>query len=168
MPFDEEDNEEILPQKVSLKQVSTQKSIFDNISKKPSIENLEKRAQQIHDKSSTYKVRAAELATQFNKVMADKTLKSNKNIFAQELEKELLSKMIQLAVEINNDLIEQEGMGSLSWITLLLKTCFAQRDRINSLEYTLSLLEKKFEPAAFSGLISKEIKRALDSIKNNE
>lgn len=168
MPFDEEDNEEVLPQKVSLKQVSTQKSMFDGMVKKPSVESLEKRAQQMHEKSSTYKVRAAELASQFNRAISDKTLKSNKNVFAQELEKELLSKMIQLAVEINNDVSEQEGMGSLSWITILLKTCFTQRDRINNLEYTLSLLEKKLEPAALSGLISLEIKRALDKPKKSE
>lgn len=168
MPFDEEKDEEVLPQKVSLKQVSTQKSIFDSIPKKPSAEDLEKRVQQIQEKSSSYKVRVAELAKQFNKAMADKTLKTNKNIFSQEMEKELLSKMIQIAVEINNDAIEQEGMGSLSWITMLLKTCFAQRDRINNLEYSLSLLEKKLDPATFSGLISKEIKQALDKKKNSE
>lgn len=154
MPFDEEDDNDtpsIKSKKVGLKQVSSQKSIFESMPKKPSQEDLEKKVKQIQEKDSSYKTRAAELALQFKKTMDDKTLVQNKNIFAQELEKELLGKMIQLAVEINSDPFEQEGMGSLSWITLLLKTCFNQRDKINKLEYNIS-----------------EINKALDSKKKSE
>lgn len=168
MPFDEEDKEEVINKKVYLKQVSTQKSIFDGLPKKPSSDDLDKRVQQINEKSFSYKTRASDLANQFNKAMADKTLKSNKNSFSQEMERELLGKMIQLAIEINNDPFEQESMGSLGWITMLLKTCFSQRDRINNIEYFLSILEKKIDPVALGGLISKEIKQALDKKKNSE
>lgn len=157
MPFDEEDEEDdedvsSKSKKSGLKQVSTQKSIFESIPKKSTPENLEKRVQQIQEKDSNYKTRASELAIQFKKAMEDKTLASNKSIFAQDLEKNLLSQMIELAVEINNDQEEQyEGMGSLSWITLLLKTCFAQRDKINKLDYNIF-----------------EISKALDNKKKSE
>jgi hypothetical protein len=148
MPFDEEEENEqpsLQSQRVGLKKVSSQKSIFDSMPKKPTHEEFSKKVSQIQDRSSAYKNIAADLALQFNQTMADKTLKQNKNVFTRELEKELLTKMIQLAVDINNDPNEDEGMGSLSWITLLLKTCFSQRDRINQLEYAAVQLDKKLE-----------------------
>lgn len=166
MPFDEDyDNNQVSvhAQKIGLKKVSTQKSIFDSINKKPSAEDFNKNVQQSQERILNYKTKAADLALQFNKAMFDKTLKSNKTIFSVEIERDLLSKMIQLAIEINADPIEQEGMGSLSWITLLLKTCFSQRDKINNLEYNLSQIEKKVE-----ALYCKEITQALDKKKNSE
>jgi hypothetical protein len=150
-------------QKVGLKNVSTQKSIFENKPKKPTQQDLEERVKQIQDKDLSYKQKAAELALLFNKAMDDKTLKQNKNIFALDFEKDLLSRMVKLAVEINNDEAEKAGMGSMGWVSVLLKTCFNQRDRINHLEYMLSQIEKKMESS-----ISKEIQRALDNKKPSE
>jgi hypothetical protein len=167
MPFDEEDDNNqpsIQSQKVGLKNVSPQKSIFDSMPKKPTQEDLEKNVKKIQEKASHYKIKAAELATQFNKTMADKTLPQNKNLFQKDAERDLLGQMIQLAIDINNDGREQEGMGSLSWITLLLRTCFVQRDKINNLEYAVSQLEKKMEPAVLNDLISK----LLDIRKKSE
>lgn len=171
MPFDEEDddsNPSIQSKKVGLKNVSSQKSIFDNIPKKPTQEDLDNRVKKVQARASHYKAKAADLASQFNKAMADKTLQQNKNMFQQELEKDLLGQMIQLAIEINNDPNEKEGMGSLSWITLLLKTAFSQRDKINKIEYAVSQLEKKSDPAVMTELVSKEISNALDNKKKSE
>ena len=53
--------------------------------------------------------------------------------------------MIHLAVDINNDPNEQEGMGSLTWITLLFSACLSQRDRLNKLEYLTEQLGKKID-----------------------
>lgn len=164
MPFEEEYDE--LPEKqlkAGLKTISSQKSMFESTPKKPSQEETDKRAQTLHERSGSYKMRAAELALQFNRAMSDKTLKSNKTIFAAEIEQELLTKMIGLAIEINADPIEQEDMGSLSWITLLLRTCFAQRDRANYLEYAISQIDKKIEST-----VTSEVARALDKSKNRE
>lgn len=164
MPFDEEDDvPSTQSKKIGLKNVSTQKSIFDSIPKKPTQEELDRKVNTIQERASGHKVKAAELALQFNKSMMDKTLKTNKTIFSSELEKELLTRMIQLAIEINDDPAEQNDMGSLSWITLLLRTCFYQRDRINDLEYTLSQIDKKMDT-----LISTKITQALDKKKASE
>jgi len=144
MPFDEEDSDQPeQSKKVTLKNVSSQKSIFESMPKKQTPEEFEQKVRKVQERTSHYKAKAADLATQFNKAMSDKTLSQNKNMFQQDMEKDLLRQMIELAVEINNDGREQEGMGSLSWITLLLKTCFSQRDKINRLEYAVSQLEKK-------------------------
>lgn len=167
MPFEEDDSPIQAPNNQGLKQVSSKKSIFESLPKKPSPEDFEKKVKQTQETNSGYKKRAAELAISFKKILEDKTLSQNKNIFANEFERELLVKMIQLATEINNDPNEQEGMGSLGWIALLFKTVLAQRDRINNLEYNFSILEKKIEPAALSKAISKEL-QALDKTKNNE
>lgn len=161
---DEEDPQKSeFSQKVGLKNVSTQKSIFENKPKKPTQQDLEGKVKHIQEKDLSYKQKAAELALLFNKTMDDKTLKQNKNIFALDFERDLLSRMIKLAVEINNDGAELADMGSMGWITVLLKTCFNQRDRINHLEYTLSQIEKKMEAT-----INKEILRAIDNKKTSE
>ncbi len=185
MPFDEESDKEqpsLKSQKVGLKNVSSQKSIFESMPKKPLPEEFEQKVKQVQERANGYKMKAADLASQFNKAMADKTLPQNKNMFQYEIEKELMQKMVQLAIDINNDPVEDEGMGSLTWITQLLKTCFSQRDRINKLEYAITLLDKKFDPNVMidglivdkkaaeklSAIISKEITKVLDNKKTSE
>lgn len=146
MPFDEEEDvPTIQSQKIGLKQVSSQKSIFDSMPKKPSQEEFTQQVRHIQERASGYKAKTAELALQFNKAIADKTLAVNKNSFQKEMEVEILRNMVKLAQDINSDIQEREGEGSLSWITLLLSTCFKQRDKINNLEYAVSQLEKKID-----------------------
>ena len=108
MPFDEEeDSPSIQSQKVGLKKVSTQKSIFDNMPKKQTPEEFETKVHAVQERMTGHKKRAAELAANFNKLLSDKTLRENKNLLANELEKEILTEMMKLAIEINNDTQEQ-------------------------------------------------------------
>ena len=167
MPFDEEEQTIENKKNIGLKAVSSQKSIFDKIPKKPTPEDFQKKVSSDQERSLSYKQRASELALQFKKIIEDKTLSQNKSVFSLEIEKETLTKMVELAIEINNDANEQEGMGSLSWITFLMKTALSQRDRINYLEYNLSLIEKKLDPSNLSAQILKEL-RNLDKEKKNE
>lgn len=145
MPFDNEPQKpSVHAQKIGLKkQVSSQPSMFDNMPKKPTPQEFEQQVKAVEERGSNYKSRAADLATRFNKALADKTLPVNKNQLQLEVEREILTNMVKLAQEVNADDNEREGEGSLSWIIILLKTCFAQRDRMNVLEYRLSQLEKK-------------------------
>lgn len=146
MPFDEEEDvPTIQSQKIGLKNVSSQKSIFDSMPKKPSQEDLNTKVIKIQERASAYKIKMAELGVQFRKLMADKTLLDNKNIFQKELEVEVLKNMIKLAQEINSDFKELEGDGSVNLIALIFGTCLGQRDRINNLEYMVSELKKKFD-----------------------
>jgi len=144
MPFDEDETKPSKQsQKIGIKTVSSQKSLFDSQPKKTTPQEFEQRVQEVHEKMSSYKVRASELVVQFNKAMLDKTLPQNRNMFQQEVELDLLRNMVKLAQEINNDTGENEGEGSLSWITILIKNCFTQRDRINKLEYMILQIERK-------------------------
>lgn len=166
MPFDDEDNEQpsLQSQKIGLKNVSAQKSIFDSLPKKPSAEEFDKKVQKYSKQYDSYKEQAAILSQKFQKLIVDKTLKQNKTVFSAEIEQDVLKEMIDLAVAINNDgNVKDEGTGSLNWIIVLLRTCLYQRDRINSLEYALSQIDKKIENTIF-----KEINKALDKKKVSE
>lgn len=168
MPFDEEEQDQDLSPKKGLRKVSSQKSIFDDLPKKPTQKDLDRNVKIIQERSNSYKQRAAVYSAQFKKMMNDKTLKQNRNVFVAELESELLANMIKLSVDVNVDTSEQEGMGSLMWVILLLKTCFSQRDRINDLEYKVAQLENKTDPAVLEPFIKKEIRAMLDNPKNSE
>lgn len=170
MPFDEEEDEQpsLKSQKVGLKKVSSQKSIFESMPKKPTQEELDQKVKTGQERYAGYKAKIADLALQFNKAMADKTLPQNKNMFQNEIEKELMQRMVQLAVEINNDGVEDEGMGSMAWITVLLNTCFKQRDRINKLEYAITQLDKKTDQGILSDIVAKEVAKVLDNKKPSE
>lgn len=143
MPFDDENENDVLPKK-GLRQVSSQKSILD-VKKDvaPTEEKFNELVRERIDKSNDYKSRAGELAIQYKKLLSDKTLQQNKSSLHADIEKEILTKMINLAIEINADEGEQEGMGSLGWIAILLKSQFYFRDKINELEYQLALNKKE-------------------------
>lgn len=143
-------------------------SMFDGKRKKPTQQEFQQQVHHSQETSSGYKKRAAELFVQFQRAMADKTLPQNRNVFNAESEKELLGNMINLAAEINNDPNERESEGSLTWIVLLLKTCFNQRDRVNELEYAMTMLNKKLDPTAMAEFINKEIVKTLDKKKGSE
>lgn len=143
-PFQEDEVIDKNP-KVTLKKVSSQKSFLESVEKKPSKEDLEKNAKIINDKKSAHKIKASEINKKFYKALMDKTLVKNKKVFQNDIEREILSEMIQVANDINNDPLEDEGIGTLVILVPLLKTCLSQRDRINDLEYSIFVLEKKIE-----------------------
>jgi hypothetical protein len=167
MPFDDEEQKEFTP-KIGVKQVQGQKSMFEGKPRAPTQQEFTQQVQTSQEKLSGHKKRAAELFIQFNRTMSDKTLPLNRNILNAETEKEMLQNMIQLAIDINDDPNELEGMGSLTWITLLFKTCLSQRDRMNELEYMVSMLQKKTDNTALIEIINKEIAKALDKKKDSE
>lgn len=153
----------------NLKNVSSQKSMFEGQPRKPSQDQFEQRVRNVEEQKSEYQHTTAELGAAFHKMAADKTLPENKNIFAKDMEREVLVKMIRLAESINNDPNEEkDGTGSLSLIGLLLSTCLKQRDRINQLEYAIVQINRKFESPALSDYINKEINKALDKKKDSE
>lgn len=143
MPFDDDNDDEPTKPKTGLK--SQGKSIFDKMPKKPSVQEFEREASESNKRLDSYQEQAKELTIQFKKLMDDKTLQQNKNVFAADIENDIISKMIGLAVQINQDKDEMEGMGSVGWIALLLKHTFLLKDRINYLEYTVSVQDNKLK-----------------------
>jgi len=157
-----------LPQRLGLKPINGQKSMFEGKPKPPTQKEFEQKVQAVQDKVSGYNQRAADLFMKFSKAAGDKTLPQNRNMFADEAETEMLQGMVQLGIEINNDPLEDNnGMGSLTLITCLLKTALAQRDRLNQLEYAYFTLQKKLDGNLLTDYINKEINKALDKKKTD-
>lgn len=143
-PFEEEDS----PQKSGLK-ISNNKSMFQT-QKKPSKEESAQKANQLNEQANSYSKRASDLAGKFTKMLNDKTLTENKNLFIQDIEKEILSELLKLGVEINLDESQQEGMGSMGLISLLFKSVISQRDKINNLEYKLEKISFEIDKKSSS------------------
>jgi len=161
-PFDEEEQEETKsPSRDNLKRVSSQSSIFDKMPKKPNQADLDKRVKDMQERNTSHKSRAAELAIAFNGIIKDKTLRSNKNVIQRDMERELIDEMITFAFQVNEDVGEQEGAGSVSIILLLLKAMLFQRDRMNDLEYAQAQDKKMLDG------LTKRLE-ALDKPKGNE
>ena len=163
MPFEDKD----FTPKSGLKPMSGQKSMFDGKPKPPSQKQFEQSVEQVQQQLSGHKKKAAELFIAFNKAIMDKTLPQNRNILNMDAEREILQSMIRLSQEINDDPNEAEGEGTLMWIVCLLKTCLAQRDRINELEYGLELVQRSINDGGISELIKREIKQTLDTAKTS-
>lgn len=99
-------------------------------------------AKQAHERSMEYKNRAFTLGKTFIELISDKTLIENKGSIAQNAENQVVSDLAKLAIDMNNDETQDEGMGSIGLVVLLFKTVLSQRNRINALEYKLQKIEK--------------------------
>jgi hypothetical protein len=142
--FTSDTGEIISKKKVGLK-ISNKGSMTEALPKKPSIEAFEQKATEVNDTLNSYGIRASDLALRFKRALDDKMLAQNKNVFQQAAESELLNSLVQLSIDINTDEYEIESNGSVGLSALLLKTAFIQRDKINEMEYKLSLLDKQIK-----------------------
>src|SRR5271166_5414704 len=86
--------------KVGIKKPSGQKSMFEGKPRPPTPQEHQEKSLQVEERKASYKQRAADLFTQFNKSITDKTLPQNRNILNQDAEREMLQKMMQLAMDI--------------------------------------------------------------------
>jgi hypothetical protein len=141
MPF-EEDEQELDEKKSRLNKVSTQKSIFDGASKKKTQAQFTQQVMTIDEQASNYKFQVKDLAIKFKSMLKDQTLLKNKTSIQIDVERETMFKLINLANQLNCDENEQECSGSLALITLLFNAVFYQRDKINELEYEISMNKK--------------------------
>lgn len=112
-------------------------------SKKQNTEEFNEEANNAFNKDEEYKKRAWELAVQFKKSIEDKTLKINKGPIAEDIENEIIDKLVNLASEMNNDEMQKEGVGSVALCMVLMKCMLVQRDMINELSFALKELSKK-------------------------
>ena len=104
-------------------------------------ERFEEKVKEIHDKSENKQQLAFDLGRKFLEILNDKTLKENKGPIRADIERENIGDLIKFAVGVNTDENEQEGMGSVSLITLLYKAILIMRDKNNELEYKLTSIE---------------------------
>lgn len=145
MPFDDEEEKDIQPNRKIGVKLNNANSTVKEIPKKPSKEEFAARASVANEQLNAYAERGSDLALKFKRALDDKTLVQNKTLFSESAERELLSSLVQLGIDMNLDELELEGMGSMGLIMLLFRTVLIQRDKINSLDYNVNLLEKKIK-----------------------
>lgn len=106
---------------------------------------FEEQAAATHQRLEGHLKEAYELGVEYTKLMADTRLPENVGPFEQGFEKEVVRKLINYGITVNADRQEQEGMGSVSLITLILKSMFKMRDKMNGLSYNQHLLERRVQ-----------------------
>lgn len=95
-------------------------------------QTFEKQVLEVHKQMEGRQQQAYELGLRFLDTIQDRTLK--KGPIAKDLERETLNSIIKFAIEMNNDENEPDGMGSVSMLTLVLKSLLILRDNLNRVE----------------------------------
>lgn len=143
--------------------INNKNSILNTLPKKPNPQEFQQKVQETQDKIMAYEEEASQLAAMFQKLLEDRTLPDNKNLISQEADRDLIGKIVEVAVKLNNDENEMEGMGSVGTAILLFRAVLLHKDRINKLEYALLQAEKKIK-----SLSDKIDLPTIDKQKSNE
>jgi len=163
MPFDDPTDKSEASPKVSLKTPQT-KSMFDGVNKKPAREEVEKQAHEINERLNSYPERSAELIPLFIKLLNSKTLVQNRSALDDEIETDIIKKLMQLGLDMNNDEYQEDmGSGSIGLTVLLMKCLLIQRNKINELEYAFTQLKSEIKSTQQQKPIS-----ALDTKLNDK
>ena len=110
---------------------------------KPSKEEFNKTVAKNENASLDYNNRAVDVALKFRAAIESTVLAQNKTTNDSLAEKDLIRDIVQLATDMNNDELQEEGIGSVAIISLVLRNLLTQRDRINSIDHKNFLLEAK-------------------------
>lgn len=92
---------------------------------------------QHNDRLSKTREKIATLSTSFMNFVKDTTLPENKSPIQVDLEKSTARELIDLAMQLNSDEQQPEGIGSCGMLMLLMRVVLTQRDTINKLSYEL-------------------------------
>lgn len=118
--------------------------------------DFEQKVNDTHERLQGHLRTAYELGVEFANLMADTRVSENIGPHDRTYEKGVIRKLVEYAITVNGDEQEQEGMGSVSLITLCLKMFFKMRDQINTLSYEKHLLERRVQHLEKTILSSKE------------
>lgn len=86
-----------------------------------------------------------ELSNKYTSSIKDKTLSENKSPLQKEIETDIAKQLTNIALDLNNDEQQPEGVGSIGLLMLLLKTNLIQRNIINDLGYKVHKLEQSLD-----------------------
>lgn len=108
-------------------------------------EDFDTKAAEAIERAQLRNQQAYDVSQQFQELFKSKTLPENKGPIEQNLERDVIKKITEFAIEINNDPNEPEGMGSTGVDILLLKTVIALRDNLNEAQFKIAQLEKQLK-----------------------
>jgi hypothetical protein len=145
--------------------INNDASIANALPTTPSKKEFEAEAKKVNETLNSYNDRALKLATDFRRIMNDATLPQNRNILSKELEREIITNLMQLAIDINTDQHEKDGMGSVGVEALIMNQLLTLRDRNNFLEFTLEQLTRKMKEMEVELLAMKKSVPVIDANK---
>lgn len=125
--------------------------------KEPDVD-VEAAARAIGRKIDNKKEMAYKLGLKFMNMLKDRTVTQNKNQITKSMEKEVVSNLMQFAVDTNNDENELEGMGSIALSTLLFKSVLYVRDVLNEADYKMAQQAKQI----------RELEKKIENLSSNE
>lgn len=106
-------------------------------------ESFEEKIRNNEHKQLDFNSRAYKLGSKFIESITDRTLPENRSTVTRNLEKELISEIQKLSLEMNDSKSNQpEGMGSVIVEALMLSSFLKFRDRLNDIDFRLAKLEK--------------------------
>lgn len=144
--FDDSNDDDVKAPKRQIG-LKTQNSV-DSMSSTSDIsrkEKFDKQADVVYAKEGEYKQRMWDNSIKFKEFVESKILSANRGPIALNLEKEVLDNLIRLALEMDDDENQPQGIGSVSMCMLLMKSVLIQRDIINELSYKMDQLDKKIK-----------------------
>ena len=105
-------------------------------------EAFEAKAEKVMERMDEFKMRTLELATKYKALFDSKVLSPNKTQLIKDAEREIITNLVKLALEIEADEVQPIGQGSTSLLSLVMNILLLQRDRMNELEFRIDRLEK--------------------------
>lgn len=137
-----EEKEVVATRGVKLKNKAAEKVAEDKLAREEYMRKFDERADKTIKHYNDQGSRAIEIISRFLKMIEDKTLAQNRGGIANDVEREIRQDLIQLALDMNNDEAEEDnGKGSVVALSAITKVVMLYRDRLNQLEYELSLLK---------------------------
>lgn len=144
MGFQNVDKEVVATRGVKLKNKAAEQAAQDKRDREEYMRKFDQRA----DQTVKYHVETGnntvDVISNYMRMSEDRTLPHNRGSIGDDVEREIRQKIIQLALDLNNDENEEDnGKGSVIVLSAVTKVLLLYRDRINFLEYELEQL--KFE-----------------------
>jgi hypothetical protein len=109
---------------------------------------FQEKATAVFGKFEEYKARGWELASTFKKMVDDTILAANKTVISKDVEQEVVNKLVALAIDMNEDNDQPQGIGAVALCTTLMRVILSQRDKINMLTYRIENVEKRIASLA--------------------
>lgn len=122
------------------------KSMFSNDKdRRPSSSDFEKSVSNYKHNDLDLKNKVGELSIKFKSFITDKTLKEQRSSIKKDLESSTVRELSEIALRLNGDQNQPEGIGSVGIGALLMQIILLQRDQINDLSYQIMELKKSVQ-----------------------
>jgi len=144
MPFDDrDDDDDAIPQPTRKIGIRKANPVVPGANNAQIRADFAKKADEKFSTIEDYKNQIWDLSIKYKSFIESKVLPTNRGPIATNLEKEVLDNLVQLALDMNEDETQQQGVGSTALCMLLMKCMLIQRDIINTLSFKVDQLEKK-------------------------